>query len=312
MLDDFLTNTLKFAPRQLNGFHRIGDVIKSIFSAGDVKKALAAVVALLEIFSLILFDTPTTPMGPELDLTGYSLVFEDEFEGDALDTDVWEHRGIGKRRGGFSSEGQVSVKDGNMIITGEYLEDGQFGEGWYGGMVKLKERYCKGYFEIRCKCNAGTGFWSAFWIQADHPYEAEYSKGGVGGCEIDIFESMDAGQPGKLADAVTHTVHCAGVDGVQEGFQSYMLGSFYGNNIYDEYNTYGLKWTDSEYIFYINGVESGRTSFGNGVSEVMEDVIVSLELPEAEKLEELDKETHKTEYVVDYVRIYQPVLTSVN
>ena len=70
-----------------------------------------------------------------------------------------------------------------------------------------------------------------------------------------------------------------------------------------------MKWTEDEYIFYINGVETARTSFGNGTSQVEEEVRVSLEVPDAEFLEPLDKETYHSEFVVDYVRIYQPTLT---
>jgi beta-glucanase (GH16 family) len=247
---------------------------------------------------------PTTPRGQKLDLTGYSLVFEDEFNGTELNTDVWEYRGSGPRRGGFNGESQVKVENGNMILSGEYLTDGEYGEGWYTGMVKLRERYCKGYFEIRCIVNNDSGFWSAFWIQADSPYTASVSKGGVGGAEIDIFESMSYDNAvGK--NSVCQTIHCAGVDGVQEGFQSERLGYFYGSNIYEEYNTYGLEWTEDEYIFYINGVETRRSSFGNGVSQVPEDVIVSLEIPEGDKLSGIDKETYQTDFIVDYVRIYQ-------
>ena len=310
MFEKFLRETLKMAPRQVWGVEQIGVYFKKLFSAKGAKAVVACVVAIAECIGLAILDTPTTPRGPELDLSGYSLVFEDEFEGNALNTDVWQYRGSGPRRGGFNAESQVRVENGNMIITGDYQSDGTYGEGWYTGMVKLRERYCKGYFEIRCKVNAGSGFWSAFWIQADAPYNASVSKGGVGGAEIDIFESMSYDNfIGK--NSVSQTVHCAGVDGVQEGFQSLMLGDFYGNNIYEEYNTYGLEWTDEEYIFYINGVETRRTSFGNGVSEVMEDVIVSLEIPEGEKLEALDKENYSTEFVVDYVKIYQPTLTAV-
>ena len=78
-----------------------------------------------------------------------------------------------------------------------------------------------------------------------------------------------------------------------------------GNNPYEEYNTYGLEWTEDEYIFYVNGVETVRSTFGNGVSQVEEDVIVSLEIPDPDELAGLDKETYKTEFVVDYVKIYQ-------
>lgn len=304
MFEKFLIEVLKLAPRQMWAVEQLGHYFSTFFDGFSIKKIFATLLAILEMFGLVIFDTPTTPRGQELDLTGYSLVFEDEFEGNTLNTDVWKYRGNGPRRGGYNAESQIRIEDGNMIISGEYLKDGLYGEGWYTGMVSLREKYCKGYFEIRCIVNEGSGFWSAYWIQADHPYEAEYSQGGVGGCEIDIFESMSYDNfIGK--NSVSQTVHCAGVDGVQEGFQSNNLGAFYGNNIYKEYNTYGLEWTDEEYIFYINGVETRRTSFGNGVSEVPEEVIVSLEIPAEEELDKLDKDSYKTEYIIDYVRIYQ-------
>lgn len=304
MFWNFLTDVLKLAPRQIWGVEQQIYHLTEIFTSFSPKKIIASFLAIIELFGLTILDYPTTPRGQELDLSGYTLVFEDEFNGTQLNTDVWEYRGSGPRRGGFNAESQVRLENGNMIMTGDYQTDGTYGEGWYTGMIKLKERYCKGYFEIRCIVNSGAGFWSAFWIQADSPYTASVSKGGVGGAEIDIFESMSWGDA-IGSDSVSQTIHCAGVDGVQEGFQSCNLGRFYGKNIYEEYNTYGLEWTDDEYIFYINGVETRRSSFGNGVSEAPEDVIVSLEIPSEDILNELDKASYNTEYIVDYVRIYQ-------
>ncbi len=304
MFETFLTEVLKLAPRQLWGIEQQMYYFTEIFTSFSPKKIIASILAIIELLGLTILDLPTTPRGQELDLTGYSLVFEDDFNGTELDTDVWEYRGSGPRRGGFNGESQVKVENGNMIMTGEYLTDGDYGEGWYTGMIKLRERYCKGYFEMRCIVNSDPGYWSAFWLQADSPYTASVSKGGVGGAEIDIFESLSYDDIiGK--DSVVQTIHCAGVDGVQEGFQSERLGNFYGDNIYEEYNTYGLEWTNDEYIFYINGVETRRSSFGNGVSEVPEDVIVSLEIPDENKLAKLNKDSYQTEFIVDYVRIYQ-------
>ena len=304
MLETFLVEVLKLAPRQVWGFEQLMSMLKELGTSFSIQKLGAYFMAIIEMLGLVILDTPVTPRGEELDLTGYSLVFEDEFNGDTLDTEVWKYRSSGARRGGFNGESQVTVQDGTMTLTGEYLTDGAYGEGWYGAMVSMNEKYCKGYYEIRCKVNADPAFWSAFWLQSSAPYTASVSKGGVGGAEIDIFESLN---PSEFTsrNAVSQTIHCAGVDGVEEGYQSNMLGAFYGNDIYNEYNTYGLMWTDTEYIFYINGVETRRTSFGNGVSEVPEEVIVSLEIPDAEKLSVLDKDTYKTEYVIDYVRIYQ-------
>lgn len=304
MIEKFLTEVLKLAPRQMWGIEQQIYYLTQIFTSFSPKKILAAILAIIELFGLTIFDLPTTPRGQELDLSGYSLVFEDEFDGAELDTEAWKYCNSGVRRGGYRAPSQVEVKDGNCVITAEYLEDGEFGAGWYAGDLALRKWYKQGYYEIRCKANDGGAFWSAFWIMAAHPYEAQYSQGGIGGAELDIFEANCWEDP-MSRNAVSQTIHCAGVDGVQEGFQSMLLGFFKGNDIYNEYNTYGLEWTEDEYIFYVNGVETCRSSFGNGTSQVEEEVRVSLEVPDAAKLEALDKDSYHSEFVIDYVRIYQ-------
>ena len=300
---DKIYELLQLSYREIWAVEKLFEYAKNLFTGFSFKGFFSGIMAIIEILQMLIFGLPLTPRGQALDLTGYNVVVYDEFEGDSLNTDLWEYRGNGARRGGFNASGQVEVRDGNLVIAGEYLTDGEYGEGWYTAAIKLRERYKNGYFEIKCKVNKGIGYWSAFWIQADSPYTASVSKGGVGGAELDIFESKRYSDKDEYC--ITHAIHCAGVDGVQEGFQSNMLGSFYGNNITDEYNTYGLEWTEEEYIFYVNGVETVRSTFGNGVSQVEEDVIVSLEIPEPEKLATLDKDTFRTEFIVDYVKIYQ-------
>ncbi len=303
MLDKIYT-LLKLSYREIWAIEKLFEYMGNLFTTFSVKGLFSSLMAIVEILQMLILGMPLTPRGETLDLTGYSIVVYDEFDKGYLDTDVWEYRGNGARRGGYNASSQVEVRDGNLVIAGEYLTDGEYGEGWYTAAIKLKERYKQGYFEIKCKVNDSPGYWSAFWIQADGPYTASISKGGPGGAELDIFESK-CYDTEKDKYCITHAIHCAGVDGVQEGFQSAMLGSFYGNDITNEYNTYGLEWTEDEYIFYVNGVETVRSTFGNGVSQVEEDVIVSLEIPDIEKLESLDKATFKTEFIVDYVKIYQ-------
>lgn len=300
-----LFDLLNMAYRQRVAFYAMVDAIKDMIAAFPGKRILAGFMIVFEMLASIAFDTPVTPNGKELDLTGYNLVFDDEFDGDSLNMDVWKHRGLGTRRCGFNAESQAAVRDGNLYLTGEYLTDGVYGEGWYTGMISLKQHYLRGYYEIRCKCNKDKGFWSAFWIQSpNNPYDHYISQGGVNGAEIDIFEAMSA--DAKLPmnkNSVTQTVHCNGWDDDVENIDSRCLGKFkVGNDIYSEYNTYGVEWTEDEYIFYINGVESGRTSFGNGVSTIPEEVIVSLEIPDGGLPFEKD---YQTQMVVDYVRIYQ-------
>ncbi len=276
---------------------------KALFAGGVTwRQITATIMFLIELPLSLMFELPMTPVGAELDLTDYSMVFYDEFEGNALNTDVWYHRAEGTRGAGFFADSQVDVRGGNLVITGEYLEDGKFGEGWYAATVGIKEKYTRGYFEIRCICNKGGDFWSAFWIQADHPYDPEISKGGIGGAEIDIFEAMDYDNLLKR-NSVIQTVHCSGMAGdTSGGLNSATVGRAKANDIYNEYNVYGCEWTEDEYIFYVNGVESARTSFADGVSQVPEEVLVSLCVPE--EFEETDTD-FKCEFIVDYVKIYQ-------
>ena len=283
--------------------YRVGRIFKSAFDSGfSLKKIAAVFIAVLEMFGSVILDLPVTPSGQELNLDGYRLVFCDEFDGDTLDTGVWFHRAEGPRRNGANSSSQVKLENGNMIMTSEYLEDGEYGAGWYSGMIALRQKYLRGYFEIRCKCNDGGEFWSAFWIQAEHPYEHDISNGGTGGAELDIFESVSSSNKFDFnKNYVTQTIHCNGVDDDEENIDSRMLGKFKANDIYNEYNTYGLEWTEDEYIFYINGVETARSSFGKGVSEVEETVIVSLEIPN----EITHDKDFSSQFVVDYVKIWQ-------
>lgn len=300
MLDKIM-ELLKFAYRQKEAVYRIGRIFRSAFSGGfDFKRIIAAFVAFIEMFGAVLFDAPVTPAGKELDLTGYDLVFCDEFNGDSLDTDAWSYI-TWNSRGGYNSKSQVEVRDGNIIFTGEYREDGEKGPGWYAGDIVLNKKYKQGYFECKCICNDGGDFWSAFWIQADHPYEHDISKGGVGGAELDIFEAMSADEGLLSRNGVTQTIHCNGGDDDAENLDSRCIGFFKGNNIYEEYNTYGLEWTEDEYVFYVNGVETGRSGFSTGVSQVEESVRLSMCIPD----EFSQSKDYKAHFIVDYVKIWQ-------
>ena len=67
------------------------------------------------------------------------------------------------------------------------------------------------------------------------------------------------------------------LDGYGEDSKGDSIGYYFAENPYDEYNTYGLEWNPDEYIFYINGVETGRLSTG-GVSDNPQYLILSCEV----------------------------------
>ncbi|NMP37249.1 MAG: glycoside hydrolase family 16 protein [Clostridiales bacterium] len=253
-----------------------------------------------EYMGVILADTAMTPRGEKFNPEGYEVVLFDDFNGTQLDTSVWEYRANGARREGFNSPNQVRVENGNLIMKAEYHEQGSpdalYGEGWYAGMVRTIQEYTYGYFEMKCICSEGGGFWSAWWLNSQAMSGKEASRGGVGGAEIDIFEAFNY-KNDKNYDSVSMNVH---VDGYSET-RSLNVGNYKGNNIYKQYNTYALEWTPEEYIFYINGVECDRTSFADGVSQGPEYAIISLELPS----EFSEQPGFSTEFIIDSVTIMQ-------
>ncbi len=299
---DFLLTI--FADRQLRTMEFLFDYLhtnplQGLSFLDALKKIGLLVLAFFQCIGVLVLDTGVTPYGKALDLSGYELVFEDNFDGDSLNLDRWQYRSSGKRSGGYMDPAQVRVEDGKLYIKAEHKTDGTYGEGWYSGMVSTKQEFIGGVFEISAIVSRGGGFWSAFWLNARGMESAEASNGGLGGAEIDIFEAGNYDQFLRK-DAVSFNVH---VGGYGDGLRSAGAEHYYGKNIYTEYNTYTLEWTQEEYILYVNGVEATRSTWLDGVSKAEEYIILSLETPKAEEFDE--QPGFETEFLIDYVRVYQ-------
>ena len=272
---------------------------------------------------------PAIPSGQDLELDSrFELVWADEFEGDTLDNSKWSYPWWEtERKGGYWHEDMVSVKDGNLVITTAYFDEplenyyydkwhdridfDEYKSGWYTGCIETRHKYepCYGYFECRCILPKSTGMWSAFWMMNDGVSNVDGS--GQDGTEVDIFESMYYKDVWWGAgDAVISGIH---YDGYGADHKGDSIGKWFANNPYEEYNTYGVEWNENEYIFYINGVETGRLSTG-GVSQNPEYLILSCEVAGENGVANADrhgtgkmnmKPGDTAEFIVDYVRVYQ-------
>lgn len=268
------------------------------------------------------------PKKKEIDLNKYELVWSDEFDGDSLDKNKWNdnqsvntiHWGA-VRNGGYWHKDMISVSDGALHIKTRYVDEqqaakygGDYKAGWYTGYVTTydsnkeditnPDTFLYGYYETRCILPAGEGLWSAFWMMNGQVYDTQ--NDGRDGTEIDVFESF--GYPDgelKTADLISTNLHW---NGYGEAHQHYKVGRFYANNPYKEFNTYGVEWTPDEYIFYINGHETARTSRG-GVSQNPECLLLSVEIAGengvASGKGDINKNNGDVDFIVDYVRVYQ-------
>ena len=279
----------------------------NVFSA----KFLNFMIAFVNVFLMIFNTSSATKNKETLDLSDFTLTFSDEFDGDSLDAAKWrQHDGGGVRKGGYWSLRQTRVEDGNLIISTQYKEDGEFGPGWYTAGLdtanSFKQAY--GYFECRCILPKGQGLWSAFWMINSNV--GKVSEDALQGAELDIMESPFWHLGGRRSWKITQNIHYSGYD-LQTKYHNVGILAL-DNDPYENYNTYGLMWTPDEYVFYINGRVVGRSTYG-GISTQPEYMILSCEVDGGNgsptfgwsgNIEKNDKATFCAEYKVDYVRAY--------
>lgn len=298
-----------------------------------IKKLIAALISFLTFISPSVntfFGLPQKISDRQIDMSKFTLTWNDEFDGDEIDGTKWGPEWwVVKRKGGYWHEDMARVEDGNLIISAEYLSEplenryyekwhdtinfDEYGAGYYSTILTTRDKFeqCYGYYEVRCILPAATGLWSAFWMMN----EGVYNVDGYGddGTEVDVFESMYYKDHWWGADAVVTGIH---YDGYGDGHKNDSIGKFFmENNPYEEYNTYGVEWNKDEYIFYINGRETGRLSTG-GVSDNPEYLLLSVEIAGNDGIADADRHgtgkiTHTpeknwpVEFKVDYVRCYQ-------
>ncbi|MGC4036771.1 MAG: glycoside hydrolase family 16 protein [Chitinophagaceae bacterium] len=219
---------------------------------------------------------------------GYKLVWQDDFNGNQLDTTKWKVRGVGARAIAYVSEEAVKVEDGYLKLYALKKGDSLLGSA-VGTQGLFMSKY--GYYECRAQLQKSPGVWGAFWIQSP-----DISKGedpAKFGAEIDIMEFFK-----KLGtDIVSHNVHWAYGPHQQttHGMQSYLKG------VNEGFHTFAVEWMPDKYIFYVDGYKYYEVT--QGISNIDEYMILSMEYPSA--VEEINKTIFPDVFIVDYVRVYQ-------
>ena len=180
----------------------------------------------------------------------YRLSFEDEFDGDSLDTKKWSLCPEWKRQdvGGYWKDSETSVHDGELWLRARIGEDGTPVSGAVRTMGKFEQAY--GYFECRMMFPSTTGFWGAFWMMCGDVGMEDGTA--ISGAEVDIIETGECARKG-----VNHAIHWDGY-GANHKSVSKVIPKV--PDLYEGWHTYGFEWTKDAYIFYIDGEETWRTS----------------------------------------------------
>ena len=221
------------------------------------------------------------------------MTFYDDFTGTSLNRSKWDYCPEWTRadRGGKWDDSQAKVEDGNLVLSVSYDEN----EGCCkSGAVRTLNRFSqtKGYFECSMKVQDVPGFWSAFWLMS--PTQSKVGNGAVDGVELDIMEAYNYTKKG-----LNFALHWDGYGADHKSAGKDVIR----RDIYDgEFHTFALLWSDTAYIFYVDGVETWRTTSG-GICNAPAYMKLTLEV--GSWAGEINKSKLPANVYVDYVRAYQ-------
>ncbi|MFL5765973.1 MAG: family 16 glycosylhydrolase [Bacteroidia bacterium] len=196
----------------------------------------------------------------------WELAFEDNFDGSALNTNVWANRGYSQ--GALDNDGteeyytldNVQLENGicKLIPKKETIvrkavswepDSAKMGDGrpntrtFYhtSAWIETKEKFRYGKYEIRCKIPKGKSLWPAFWMYGE-----------VNGMnnEIDVFEfwnpqnSIGRYKPSHLSMEHHMTVH----------YNHKMSGkSYVGPDFSADFHTFTVVWDSTKIEWYVDG-----------------------------------------------------------
>ncbi len=227
----------------------------------------------------------------------FRLVFEENFDGAAgapAAKERWSDWAPGPRKDAFNVPEACRLDGkGNLVITvrraNNRIEAG-------GIDTRRKFAATHGYYECRCKMLNSPGAWSAFWVQSPTIGKPVGDPANAG-VEMDVIEYFPGHR--KYKDQARHTAHWDGYDKLHHKKES--VGKAM-RNLAADFRTFAMKWDEMGYVFYIDGVESGRLRKAP-VSKRPQYLILSCEA--AKWSGEISKAKLPDTFQVDYVRVWQ-------
>lgn len=246
---------------------------------------------------------PPTPT-PEWVRDGWELVWQDEFEGTAINDDYWSHEVGGDGWGNGESQYYTDdaknayVEDGTLTI--EALEENKLGKLFTSARLstqgKVEAHY--GRIEARMKLPTGQGIWPAFWMLGTNIDSVGWPYSG----EIDIMENIGS-EPSTIHGTV-HGPRYSGGDGV--GAAKRLPG---GERFSDDFHVFAIEWEPEEIRWYVDGAMYSKLTPAAVPGEWVFDhpfyLIINVAVGGAWPGYPDETTTFPQQLVVDYVRIYE-------
>jgi len=179
---------------------------------------------------------------------GYQLVWNDEFDGNALNTQYWSYE---TGAGGWGNNELQYYRQENATVAGNVLTIEARKESYQGSsytssrlVTRNKKSFKYGRIDIRALLPEGQGIWPALWMLGDNLTTVGWPKCG----ETDIMEMIG----GSGREKTVHgTLHWDNNGHVQYG-QSYTLST---GTFADEYHVFTIIWDATKITWYVNDVK---------------------------------------------------------
>lgn len=204
---------------------------------------------------------PVTVIDAPPEVSDWRLVWNDEFDGDSINTDNWTHEvncvgGGNQEQQCYTDDPANSfVADGNLnIVAIPTPADAGLPLPYTSARLNTANKFDFKYgrIEMRAQLPSGQGSWPAFWmLPTDYVYGGWPRSG-----EIDIMEAVNLGvtdpRDGTDQRSIYGTLHYGqewpnnDESGVEFTFPE-------GENPADSFHIYALEWQEGEMRWYIDG-----------------------------------------------------------
>lgn len=201
---------------------------------------------------------PSDPTDPWSAQPGWTLKWQDEFNGTSIDSANWDYN-VGTGENGWGNHeleyyrldnATIGQLGGNscLIITAKKESIGGMDYTSSRLLTKGKRSWTYGRIEARMQLPRGQGIWPAFWMLGNSIDSNTWPKCG----EIDIMEMIGGTQNSK--DNTTYgTIHFWD-DSLAEPKGNHLGGSkTLANPLGDGFHVFGIEWRADHIYWYLDG-----------------------------------------------------------
>jgi len=268
-----------------------------------MKIATQLILLLLIAAMLLPACAPQPAPAAEWDLEGWTLVWQDEFDGPEIDRTKWTFdiggHGWGNNEWQTYTERpeNARIEDGMLVI--EAREEQFVNRNYTSARMKTQGLHAWQYgrIEARMKLPYGQGIWPAFWMLGTSIQQRPWPGSG----EIDIMEYI-----GRDPNRIHGTVHGPGYSG----------GGGIGNHINmpagsvnENFHVYAIEWEENEIRWYVDDEQyfslTSDAVRGEWVFNQPFFILINLAIGGAWPGYPNETTVFPQFLLVDYVRVYQ-------